>query len=103
MEAGLAYYVVRGSAIANNRAYAALEHACQQYPENGVYTGVVRTDTYANYFPAKVGGFYCIRRPLIPVTTDGQFYVSYLSCNGQKRDMMDVQTFCASPVLGSNK
>ena len=70
LEAGLAYYVVRG---------AALEHACQQYPENGVYTGVVRTDTYANYFPAKVGGFYCIRRPLIPVTTDGQFYVSYLS------------------------
>ena len=71
LEAGLAYYVVRGSAIANNRAYAALEHACQQYPENDVYTGVVRIDTHANYFPPKFGEFCGISRPLISVTLDG--------------------------------
>ena len=46
LEAGLAYYVVRG---------AALEHACQQYPENGVYTGAA---------PPALNGLICQYRQL---------------------------------------
>lgn len=97
------FYVVRNTTLPNNGAYAVLEHACQQYPGNGTYTGVVRIDTHANDFPAQVGGYCRIRRPLIPTTMDGQLYVAYLYCNGEKRDMMDDLSPCAPPALGPEK
>ena len=97
------FYTIRNTTLPNNGAYAVLEYACQQYPGNGTYTGVVRIDTHANDFPAQVGGYCRIKRPLIPTTMDGQLYTAYLYCNGQQRDMMDDLTPCLAPVQEPNK
>ncbi len=79
-----------------NGAENAIDYACTQNAGIGTYSGNIQILNSSMNFPAQKGGYCQNSKPFFPGTFNGNFYVAFLYCNGEKRELMD-DTPCAMP------